>query len=130
MSDSPYAAKPWLALLNEAQRVPVAPADSLVHALRAAAAKRAAKDGPAWPVPMMIASKLRDTKHLLYGRAPGTCAGPPCGTTPTASIETEGKAADCTVRTTELAVAQRQTNQTGKGEKGTIFLLGIVSFEQ
>ncbi|BBC96953.1 class I adenylate-forming enzyme family protein [Streptomyces griseofuscus] len=39
MSDSPYAAKPWLALLNEAQRVPVAPADSLVHALRAAAAK-------------------------------------------------------------------------------------------
>ncbi|MEV0637143.1 AMP-binding protein [Streptomyces sp. NPDC050619] len=34
MTDSCYAAKPWLALLNDAQRAPIAPADSLVHALR------------------------------------------------------------------------------------------------
>ncbi|WP_369187382.1 class I adenylate-forming enzyme family protein [Streptomyces sp. R08] len=34
MTDSPYAAKPWVALLNEAQRGPVSPDDSLVHALR------------------------------------------------------------------------------------------------
>ncbi|MDT0466288.1 class I adenylate-forming enzyme family protein [Streptomyces gibsoniae] len=34
MSTSRYAAKPWLALLNDAQRAPVSPADSLVHALR------------------------------------------------------------------------------------------------
>ena len=34
MTDSPYAAKPWVALLNEAQRGPVRPDDSLVHALR------------------------------------------------------------------------------------------------
>jgi long-chain acyl-CoA synthetase len=33
---SRYAAKPWLALLTEVQRAPVAPADSLVHALRRA----------------------------------------------------------------------------------------------
>src|SRR6185369_9108544 len=33
-----------------------------------AAANRAAKDGPAWPVPMMIASKCRDTRYLLQGR--------------------------------------------------------------
>src|SRR5690606_15106782 len=33
---SHYAAKPWLDLLTEAQRAPVAPAGSLVHALRAA----------------------------------------------------------------------------------------------
>jgi long-chain acyl-CoA synthetase len=43
-SASPYAAKPWLALLTEAQRAPLDPADSLVHALRdcvAGAADRA-----------------------------------------------------------------------------------------
>ncbi|MEV6546130.1 AMP-binding protein [Streptomyces sp. NPDC051665] len=34
MTDSPYAAKPWVGLLNEAQRGPVSPDDSLVHALR------------------------------------------------------------------------------------------------
>ncbi|MGW2773345.1 class I adenylate-forming enzyme family protein [Streptomyces olivaceoviridis] len=34
MTASPYAARPWLALLTEAQRAPVDPADSLVHALR------------------------------------------------------------------------------------------------
>lgn len=36
---SRYAAKPWLPLLDEAQRAPVDPADSLVHALRRAAAE-------------------------------------------------------------------------------------------
>ncbi|MGW4346929.1 class I adenylate-forming enzyme family protein [Streptomyces sp. NPDC004690] len=35
---SRYAAKPWLDLLDEAQRAPVHPADSLVHALRRSAA--------------------------------------------------------------------------------------------
>src|SRR5271157_3280815 len=30
-----------------------------------AAENRAAKDGPAWPVPIMIASKCCDTYHLL-----------------------------------------------------------------
>ncbi|MER5943182.1 AMP-binding protein [Streptomyces sp. NPDC001928] len=39
MTDSRYAAKPWLALLNDAQRAPITPADSLVHALRRAAAE-------------------------------------------------------------------------------------------
>ncbi|ANP56975.1 long-chain acyl-CoA synthetase [Streptomyces griseochromogenes] len=39
MSTSPYAARPWLALLDDVQRGPIAPADSLVHALRDAAAK-------------------------------------------------------------------------------------------
>ncbi|MFI9613947.1 class I adenylate-forming enzyme family protein [Streptomyces sp. NPDC052023] len=34
MTGSRYAAKPWLALLDEAQRAPVSPDDSLVHALR------------------------------------------------------------------------------------------------
>ncbi|WP_330456882.1 AMP-binding protein [Streptomyces sp. NBC_00820] len=34
MTTSPYTARPWLALLDEAQRAPVDPADSLVHALR------------------------------------------------------------------------------------------------
>ncbi|MEU6318925.1 AMP-binding protein [Streptomyces sp. NPDC047009] len=38
MSASRYAAKPWLALLDDAQRSPVSPADSLVHALRGAPA--------------------------------------------------------------------------------------------
>jgi long-chain acyl-CoA synthetase len=35
---SRYAAKPWLSQLDEAQRAPVSPLDSLVHALRRAAA--------------------------------------------------------------------------------------------
>ncbi|MFF9606682.1 class I adenylate-forming enzyme family protein [Streptomyces sp. NPDC014684] len=39
MSGSRYAARPWLALLDEAQRAPVDPADSLVHALRRAVAE-------------------------------------------------------------------------------------------
>ncbi|MET8766941.1 AMP-binding protein [Streptomyces sp. NPDC004658] len=39
MTASPYAARPWLALLTEAQRAPVDPADSLVHALRGAVAE-------------------------------------------------------------------------------------------
>ncbi|MGW2853831.1 long-chain fatty acid--CoA ligase, partial [Streptomyces sp. NPDC001215] len=34
MSTSRYALKPWLALLDDAQRAPISPADSLVHALR------------------------------------------------------------------------------------------------
>ncbi|MGQ4388162.1 class I adenylate-forming enzyme family protein [Streptomyces sp. SAS_270] len=38
MTAPTYADKPWLALLNDAQRGPVSPADSLVHALRAAVA--------------------------------------------------------------------------------------------
>ncbi|MEU8472068.1 AMP-binding protein [Streptomyces sp. NPDC029006] len=38
MTASIYAARPWLALLDEAQRAPVTPADSLVHALREAVA--------------------------------------------------------------------------------------------
>ncbi|MFF4589406.1 class I adenylate-forming enzyme family protein [Streptomyces sp. NPDC001388] len=36
---SRYAARPWLALLDDAQRAPVAPDDSLVHALRRSAAE-------------------------------------------------------------------------------------------
>ncbi|MDO0928456.1 AMP-binding protein [Streptomyces sp. TG1A-8] len=39
MTVSRYAARPWLALLDEAQRAPVEPADSLVHALRHAVAE-------------------------------------------------------------------------------------------
>lgn len=35
MTDSIYAAKPWLPLLSEAQRAPVHPAETLVHAFRA-----------------------------------------------------------------------------------------------
>ncbi|MFI6349309.1 class I adenylate-forming enzyme family protein [Streptomyces sp. NPDC050560] len=35
---SPYAARPWLGLLNDAQRRPVEPPDTLVHAFRAHAA--------------------------------------------------------------------------------------------
>lgn len=34
MSESIYAAKPWLPLLSEAQRAPVHPAETLVHAFR------------------------------------------------------------------------------------------------
>ncbi|MFJ9021433.1 class I adenylate-forming enzyme family protein [Streptomyces sp. NPDC102259] len=36
---SRYAAKPWLALLDEAQRAPIDPADSLVHAFRRSVAE-------------------------------------------------------------------------------------------
>ena len=39
MTGSLYVAKPWLGLLSEAQRGPVAPDDSLVHALRRAVAE-------------------------------------------------------------------------------------------
>ncbi|WP_406098434.1 class I adenylate-forming enzyme family protein [Streptomyces sp. NBC_01013] len=39
MSESIYAAKPWLHLLSEAQRAPVAPAETLVHAFRESAAR-------------------------------------------------------------------------------------------
>ncbi|MFF4714707.1 class I adenylate-forming enzyme family protein [Streptomyces eurythermus] len=39
MTASRYADRPWLALLTDAQRAPLAPADSLVHALRTAAAE-------------------------------------------------------------------------------------------
>ncbi|CAL9566186.1 Long-chain-fatty-acid--CoA ligase [Streptomyces sp. enrichment culture] len=39
MTASRYAAKPWLALLTDAQKAPVSPADSLVHALRRAASE-------------------------------------------------------------------------------------------
>ncbi|MFF3939440.1 class I adenylate-forming enzyme family protein [Streptomyces phaeofaciens] len=39
MTVSRYAAKPWLALLDDAQRAPIDPADSLVHALRRSAAE-------------------------------------------------------------------------------------------
>ncbi|MEU6736765.1 class I adenylate-forming enzyme family protein [Streptomyces physcomitrii] len=38
MTSSPYAAMPWLGVLNPAQRAPVHPRDSLVHALREGAA--------------------------------------------------------------------------------------------
>ncbi|MGY5030061.1 AMP-binding protein [Streptomyces sp. 900116325] len=36
---SGYAAKPWVALLSEAQRAPVSPAETLVHAFRASVAR-------------------------------------------------------------------------------------------
>ncbi|MGI5453461.1 class I adenylate-forming enzyme family protein [Streptomyces sp. CA-249302] len=39
MTESRYAAKPWVALLNEAQKAPIRPVDSLVHALRRAVAE-------------------------------------------------------------------------------------------
>ncbi|WP_329458591.1 class I adenylate-forming enzyme family protein [Streptomyces sp. NBC_01497] len=38
MTASIYAAKPWLGILNEAQRAPITPADSVVHAFRESAA--------------------------------------------------------------------------------------------
>jgi hypothetical protein len=38
---------------------------SMMAAAMPAAENRAAKDGPAWPVPMMIASKCCDTRQLL-----------------------------------------------------------------
>lgn len=37
--DSPYAARPWLGLLSPAQRAPVAPPPTVLHAFRAAAAR-------------------------------------------------------------------------------------------
>lgn len=39
MSESIYAAKPWLPLLSEAQRAPVHPAETLVHAFRDSVAR-------------------------------------------------------------------------------------------
>ncbi|MCG7529368.1 long-chain fatty acid--CoA ligase [Streptomyces sp. OfavH-34-F] len=45
MTDSIYAAKPWLPLLSEAQRAPVHPAETLVHAFRASVER--APDHPA-----------------------------------------------------------------------------------
>ncbi|MCX5139237.1 MULTISPECIES: class I adenylate-forming enzyme family protein [unclassified Streptomyces] len=39
MSESIYAAKPWLPLLSEAQRAPVSPAGTLVHAFRDSVAR-------------------------------------------------------------------------------------------
>lgn len=39
MSESLYAAKPWLHLLSEAQRAPVTPAETLVHAFRDSVAR-------------------------------------------------------------------------------------------
>ncbi|MGW5610324.1 class I adenylate-forming enzyme family protein [Streptomyces sp. NPDC003753] len=42
MTASRYAAKPWLALLDDAQRAPISPADSLPHALRQVPADRTA----------------------------------------------------------------------------------------
>ncbi|MER5518297.1 AMP-binding protein [Streptomyces sp. NPDC002763] len=39
MTESVYAARPWMGLLNDAQRGPVDPPASLVHALRAAVAE-------------------------------------------------------------------------------------------
>ncbi|HET6857618.1 MAG TPA: AMP-binding protein [Streptomyces sp.] len=39
MSGSIYAAKPWLAQLSDAQRAPVQPAETLLHAFRAAVAR-------------------------------------------------------------------------------------------
>ncbi|TRV75342.1 long-chain fatty acid--CoA ligase [Streptomyces sp. 130] len=39
MTGSIYAAKPWLPLLSEAQRAPVHPAETLVHAFRASVAR-------------------------------------------------------------------------------------------
>lgn len=45
MTESIYAAKPWLPLLSEAQRAPVHPAETLVHAFRASVDR--APDHPA-----------------------------------------------------------------------------------
>ncbi|MGW5637898.1 class I adenylate-forming enzyme family protein [Streptomyces sp. NPDC003832] len=44
MTGAGYAAKPWLALLDDAQRAPIDPADSLVHALRRAVAEAPERD--------------------------------------------------------------------------------------
>ncbi len=43
MTASRYAGKPWLALLTDAQRAPLEPADSLVHALRASVGRAAGR---------------------------------------------------------------------------------------
>ncbi|MFF5335774.1 long-chain fatty acid--CoA ligase [Streptomyces sp. NPDC013181] len=45
MTDSIYASRPWLPLLSEAQRAPVHPAETLVHAFRASVER--APDHPA-----------------------------------------------------------------------------------
>lgn len=39
MTDSIYAAKPWISLLSDAQRAPVGPAGTLVHAFRSSVAR-------------------------------------------------------------------------------------------
>lgn len=39
VAGSGYAAKPWISLLSEAQRAPVSPAETLVHAFRASVAR-------------------------------------------------------------------------------------------
>lgn len=39
MTESIYAAKPWISLLSEAQRAPVSPAETLLHAFRASATR-------------------------------------------------------------------------------------------
>lgn len=44
MTGSRYAAQPWLDLLNEVQRGPIDPADSLVHALRRSVAEAPDRD--------------------------------------------------------------------------------------
>ncbi|MDH6216832.1 class I adenylate-forming enzyme family protein [Streptomyces pseudovenezuelae] len=44
MTDSPYAAKPWVALLNDVQRAPITPLDTLVHALRRAVTEAPDRD--------------------------------------------------------------------------------------
>ncbi|MER5363262.1 hypothetical protein [Streptomyces sp. NPDC002785] len=39
MTESSYAAEPWISLLGEARRAPVGPAGTPVHAFRASAAR-------------------------------------------------------------------------------------------
>src|ERR1700719_2447048 len=45
---------------------------SIIATVIPAFANRAARDGPACPVPIMIASKCRDTRYLLQGRSQTT----------------------------------------------------------
>ncbi|MEU1349452.1 AMP-binding protein [Streptomyces sp. NPDC005795] len=61
MSDSIYAAKPWLHLLGEAQRAPVSPAETLVHAFRESASR-----APAHPALAYFDGRLtyRETDEL------------------------------------------------------------------
>ncbi|MEU1491887.1 AMP-binding protein [Streptomyces sp. NPDC005776] len=61
MSDSIYAAKPWLHLLGEAQRAPVSPAETLVHAFRESASR-----APAHPALAYFDGRLtyRETDKL------------------------------------------------------------------
>ncbi|MEU1438941.1 AMP-binding protein [Streptomyces sp. NPDC005786] len=61
MSDSIYAAKPWLHLLSEAQRAPVSPAETLVHAFRESASR-----APAHPALAYFDGRLtyRETDEL------------------------------------------------------------------